>query len=603
MRTASRVCRRFAVGLAVASAFAACASASGGGSAQRTGRAERPETLQVAVLDFAATPRDPSGAAARLIRLVGRAVRAGATLVVLPEHALTGPLSGLRGREMEELVRQCSTTIAALARVAREQRVWLVTPVLEYDEETGDYHLVTVLLSDQGTEAGRFRKLGPRADRGDGVARPGGLRDLRPVRLPGGWVGILSGDDLEQGVARLAERGAGSMLVTASWEAADGVDWEAVIRDLARRHRVTLAVSNLQPARGDARRLTLVVGGDGEVVGRTATTGDGTVVLASVAEPPAEGLPLGLPPPPLPAVRAPSPESVALGRRLFFERRLSRDGRVSCATCHDPARAFTDGRTVAVGVEGRAGTRNTPTLLNAVYRSFVTWDGLVPSTPDQVRRALHGYDEMDLDRDDPVQPLDEDSGYREAFRALTGRAHVQQADVALVLTDYVRTLVSGGSAFDRYFYGGERTALGDDARRGFALFRGKAGCAACHAVGPTHALFSDGGVHNTGVGYQPALQYLGYAGDGLEVNFARFNPFKGEYVTPSLRDAARTAPYMHDGSMATLAEVVAYYDRGGTPNLFLDRRLRPLGLTAAEQAQLVAFLQSLDGAAAPEGTR
>jgi cytochrome c peroxidase len=484
--------------------------------------------------------------------------------------------------------------------------VWLVTPAVEYDEQTGDYHLVTVLLSDEGTEAGRFRKLAPRAERGDGVARPGGLRDLRPVRVPRAWVGVLSGDDLADGVGRLAERGARGILVTASWEAADGVDWDVVVRDLATRHHVTLAVSNLQAPPGAPRHLAFIVGDDGQAVGRTATTTDGTVVVAALTEPPAEDLPRGLPPPPLPAVRTPSPASVALGRRLFSEQRLSRDGRVSCATCHDPARAFTDGRTVAVGVEGRAGTRNTPTLLNAVYRSFVTWDGLVPSTFGQVRRALHGYEEMDLDRSDPVRPLDDDPGYREAFRALTGRAHVEGDDVALVLTDYVRTLLSGGSAFDRYFFAGERTALTADARRGFELFRGKAGCAACHAIGPTYALFSDGGLHNTGVGYQPALQYLGYAGDGLEVNFARFNPFKGEYVTPSLRDTARTAPYMHDGSLATLEDVVAYYDRGGTPNLFLDQRLRPLGLTPREQAELVAFVRSLDGdspAAVAAGSR
>lgn len=525
-----------------------------------------------------------AGNTAALTMLVRRAARAGARVIVLPEHGVTGVLTGQTSSRVEHMARGVEQSRSAFRQLARELHVWLVVPLLEYDGAVNRFYLTTNLIDDNGVRVASSRKLKPRPEFGDGVASQGGDRTLKSIETTLGRLGLLSGDDLSDGVPRLAERGAQTILVSASWRASDGVDWTSLARQLAAQYRVNLVVSNAETTASAPSFTSIVLSGgalatSAKADGRTALVSSvlQTERAASVAPP------LGLPSIPVPAHVQVTPESVERGRELFFDKRLSKDGTVSCATCHDPDHAFTDGLKVARGVYGRSGTRNTPTLLNLVYRPFVAWDGSVQSPVEQVARALRGWSEMDNSE------------------GLADRAEIDR--VAHAITDYLRTLLSGASRFDRYYYAGERLAISDDAKKGFELFRTKGGCAKCHHVTAAYALFTDNEFHNTGVGYHPRFQYLGYAGDGLEVNFARFNNFKGEYVTPSLRNIALTAPYMHDGSLATLTDVVHFYNTGGVANPFLDERIKPLHLTAHEEALIVRFLETLNGGGDAPGGR
>ncbi len=300
--------------------------------------------------------------------------------------------------------------------------------------------------------------------------------------------------------------------------------------------------------------------------------GDGPAIAIPV------GLDLHMPVPednPLTAAKA------ALGRRLFFDPILSADRAIRCATCHDPARAFADGRPRAVGVFGREGPRGAPSLLNAGYARRLFWDGRASSLDAQVLQPIVNPTEMGMSLDSVVARLRGSGEYRAAFAAAFPDG-VTATNLGRALASYVRTLLSGGAPVDR-FYDGDPAALGEDALRGFRLFVGKAGCNVCHLG----ALFSDDGFHNTGVGWGGAD--TGRHGvTGREEDRGRFN-------TPSLRNVALTAPYMHDGSLATLDDVVAFYDRGGNPNPNLAREVRPLGLTTRERADLAAFLRALTG--------
>ena len=287
---------------------------------------------------------------------------------------------------------------------------------------------------------------------------------------------------------------------------------------------------------------------------------------------------------PVPEDNPLTPVKVALGRRLFFDSLLSRDQSLSCASCHDPQRAFTDGRAVSRGVFGRQGTRSVPTLINRGYGTSHFWDGRTTSLEEQVLQPIRTAIEMDMTLEEVVMRLKRDEDYPELFQAAFGRT-VNAEDLAKALASYVRTILSGDSPFDRYA-NGERTALSGQARQGLRLFRGKGNCTACH-VGPN---FTDEGFHNTGIAWR----------DGTLLDPGRFTvtgkeAHRGAFKTPTLREIARTAPYMHDGSVGTLEEVVEFYDRGGDPNSYLDREVRPLDLTDEEQRALLAFLRSLSG--------
>jgi cytochrome c peroxidase len=251
-------------------------------------------------------------------------------------------------------------------------------------------------------------------------------------------------------------------------------------------------------------------------------------------------------------------EKIQLGRRLFFDRRLSRDGSVACSSCHDPDRAFSDGRPVAIGVFGRRGRRNAPALLNRAYGRLFFWDGRVATLEEQVLKPIEDPNEMDL-------PLAE----------AASRVALAPQEISRALASFVRSILSGDSPFDR-FVNGDRAALSSEEQSGLQLFRGKADCVACH-VGPN---FTDERLHNTGIAWRNG-------------RFTDLGAGEGNFKTPTLREAARTAPYMHDGSLATLQDVVEYYDRGGNRNPHLDAELHPLYLSLQEKTDLVLFLRSL----------
>jgi cytochrome c peroxidase len=257
-------------------------------------------------------------------------------------------------------------------------------------------------------------------------------------------------------------------------------------------------------------------------------------------------------------------EKVELGKKLFFDARLSRDNTLSCSTCHDPKRAFTDARPVSVGVADRVGTRRVPRLVNRGYGTSFFWDGRATTLEEQVIQPIQNPKELDVTLDEVSAKL-----------KLPVKA-IQEA-----LASYVRTILSGDSPYDRYLQGAG-DALTAQQRQGLRLFRGKAGCAVCH-VGPN---LTDERFHNTGIGW-PA--------DEGRLAVTRRESDRGAFKTPSLREAARTPPYMHDGSLKTLEEVIDFYDKGGKPNPSLDPEIHELKLSTEEKAALAAFLQALSG--------
>jgi cytochrome c peroxidase len=275
-----------------------------------------------------------------------------------------------------------------------------------------------------------------------------------------------------------------------------------------------------------------------------------------------------------------SPARAALGKRLFVEKRLSGDGTVACIDCHFPHLAFTDGRPKSLGIKGRLHRRNSPTLVNGALTKSQGWDGRTTALEAHVLGPMANPVAMDLPVEKALAFLEADSGYREDFQAAFGGGPTKER-LALALAAYHRTLYSVDAPFDR-FVAGDAKALGASARRGLALFGGKAQCSACHS-GTT---FSDEAFHvlGAGSGDDPGRGKL--TGVAAEL---------GAFKTPALREVARTAPYMHDGSIATLAEVVEFYDRGGNPHPNLDPRMKPLKLTAQEKADLVAFMEALSG--------
>jgi cytochrome c peroxidase len=333
---------------------------------------------------------------------------------------------------------------------------------------------------------------------------------------------------------------------------------------------------------------------------------------------------LGLPPVPVPAANSLTAAKIALGRKLFYDRRLSLNSTMSCAMCHIPEQGFTSNElATAIGIEGRSVRRNAPTMLNAAYLTRLFHDGREYNLEQQIWGPLLARNEMGNPAVGTVlRRLEELPDYRDPFAAAFGGRGPSMETVGQALASYQRTLVSGDSPFDRWYYGGAGTALGQAAQRGFRLFTGKAGCAACHSIGPEHALFTDNGFHNTGIGFRESMVgeppsrkvaiapgvvvdvptavisvVSEQAPDDLGLYEVTQDPDdRWKYRTPTLRNVALTAPYMHNGSLPTLDAVVAFYDAGGVPNEVLDPLVRPLGLSAAERADLVAFLRSLTGA-------
>jgi cytochrome c peroxidase len=323
---------------------------------------------------------------------------------------------------------------------------------------------------------------------------------------------------------------------------------------------------------------------------------------------------LGLPPVPSAPADAPSART-ALGKLLFFDQRLSGDGSVSCASCHQRERAFSDGLAVAKGIGQRLGTRNTPSLLNVAFNQSQFWDGRRADLESQALDPL--FDPREHGLRDPQALLAILSGepayvaaFRGAFPAETNPIDIER--VAQALAGFERTLLAGNSPFDRYYFKGEKAALSPAAVRGLALFRHDAQCVACHSIGTPHAMFADDKFHSLGVGLRrlgPELARItlrlasanqrGASVDQTALTadeiaalgrFAvTFNPADiAKFRTPSLRNVALTAPYMHDGSVATLEQAVELelYYRSAQAD-------RPLILTPLEKADLVEFLKSL----------
>ena len=304
-------------------------------------------------------------------------------------------------------------------------------------------------------------------------------------------------------------------------------------------------------------------------------------------------VPLGLPPLSYPEGRQPTVESTRLGRRLFFDPILSSDRTVSCASCHQPENWFTDGLPVAKGVGGQTGRRNTPGILNAAYWSRQFWDGRAADLEEQAGGPIANRAEMNLPHPVCLERLEADASYREDFRQVFGPGRITIARVTRAIASYERSLLSGNSAFDRYYFAGEQTALSASAIRGLEIFRNpeKGNCAACHLIGERSALFTDGLFHNLGTG----MDSTGELSDAGRYDQTRVDADRGAFRTPGLRNIAQTAPYMHDGRLKTLREVVDFYIGGGSSNPQLDPLIRPLLLTARERDDLVVFLQSLTG--------
>lgn len=292
-------------------------------------------------------------------------------------------------------------------------------------------------------------------------------------------------------------------------------------------------------------------------------------------------LPAHFDPMPIPAGNELTEKRVELGKMLFFDKALSRDGSVSCGSCHLQAHAFSDISPVSTGIEGRTGFRNSPPLFNLGYHPYYFFDGGVPTLELQILAPVQDVNEMDHEFPEAVAKMAQNPTYQELAKI----AYNREFD-AFVLTRaisaYERTLVSGNSAYDQYI-SGNTAALSDAAKRGLALFQSeRLSCAGCHSG----FNFTDYGFKNNGL-------YVDYPIDSGRMRVTTFEADRDKFKTPSLRNVALTAPYMHNGSKATLTDVIEHYNSGGAGHANQDPRIKPLQLTAQEKSDLLEFLHSL----------
>ncbi|MBS1829802.1 MAG: c-type cytochrome [Acidobacteria bacterium] len=301
---------------------------------------------------------------------------------------------------------------------------------------------------------------------------------------------------------------------------------------------------------------------------------------------------MGLPPVPIPSDNPPTAETIRLGRRLYYDTKLSRDNTVSCASCHSPTLGFADGRKVSSGVDGKTGARNAPTVWNAAFASAQFWDGRALTLEEQAAGPIANPVEMDLAHEQLEGRLNGDPAYRDLFTRAFGPGPITIEKVKKAIASFERTVVSGNSPFDRYQFGGDKKAMNESAIRGLAIFQDpkRGNCAVCHTIEKSHALFSDGKFHNIGTG----LDEQGEWRDKGRYEVTKLDADRGAFRTPTLRNIAKTAPYMHDGSQKTLREVVDFYVGGGSANPHLDKEIRELKLSQKDRADLVAFLEALN---------
>lgn len=304
-----------------------------------------------------------------------------------------------------------------------------------------------------------------------------------------------------------------------------------------------------------------------------------TVEVCRAAEPEKSSVPLGLEE--LPAVddNEMTEAKIALGKQLYFDKRLSADNTVSCASCHDPKKGWSNGDATAEGVGGQRGGRSAPTVINSAYQTYQFWDGRAGSLEEQALGPIANPIEMNLPVEDAVKKIAAIQGYATQFQAVFDES-VTAENLAKAIAAFERTILSGNAPYDR-FKAGDTSALSEQAQAGMKLFFGKANCSACH----TGHNFTDNAFHNLGV------NFLANEPDVGREAISKLGGDRGAFKTPSLREIARTGPYMHDGSLATLEDVVEYYNKGATPNEFLDEGIFPLKLTDEKKAALVAFLK------------
>lgn len=278
-------------------------------------------------------------------------------------------------------------------------------------------------------------------------------------------------------------------------------------------------------------------------------------------------------------------EKIELGRAIFFDKRMSKDNTIACASCHMAKKGFADGMPVSTGIKGQKGGRSAPVSFNRVYSKAQFWDGRAATLEDQsigpfTNPIEHGF----ANHDEMVAKMKKMPGYRKLFQEVFG-GEITIQDVGRAVASFQRTVLSGNSAVDKYDIGGDQNALSDSAKRGLELFRGKARCTRCHSG----FNFTDEKFHNLGIGW-----------DDNKVDLGRYMETKnpediGAFKTPTLREIARTAPYMHDGRFKSLEEVVKFYNQGGVKNPHQDNTIIPLEMTDDEQQDLVAMLKSLNG--------
>jgi cytochrome c peroxidase len=297
---------------------------------------------------------------------------------------------------------------------------------------------------------------------------------------------------------------------------------------------------------------------------------------------PLDAVPLGLNDRDVPKDNPLTEARVQLGRTLFFDPILSADQTVACASCHEPAHGFAGPEARPRGIRGQRTPRKAPTLFNRAYGTAFFWDGRETTLEAQALRPIEDPTEMGAKLPDVVQRLQASGDYKDRFEAAFPDG-VTATNLGRALACFERVLLRGDSAVDRFRRKGEQTALTPAERHGLWLYESKAGCWQCHRG----ANFTDERFHNTGVGWGKEPPDLGRAA------VTRRDEDRGKFKTPTLRGVALTAPYMHDGSLATLEDVVEFYNRGGGANKNLDPLLRPLELSKEEVSALVAFLKAL----------
>lgn len=304
--------------------------------------------------------------------------------------------------------------------------------------------------------------------------------------------------------------------------------------------------------------------------------------------------PLGLPPVPIPADNPPTADTIALGRRLYYDPQLSADGTISCASCHAPQFAFSDEHPVSFGVGKKTGNRHSPTVINSAYNLLQFWDGRAPSLEEQAKGPMANPVEMAHTLDGVVKHLQADPEYVALFKKAWGTDQINMDMVAKSIASFERTVIAGDSPFDRYYYGHDKKALSPAAQRGLKLFTDpkKANCEVCHTIGKTSALFTDNKFHNLGIG----ADLQGKLNDVGRFNETKKDEDMGCFKTPTLRNLAHRAPFMHDGSFPTVKDTLAHYIGGGNKNDHLDKEIHALDfLTFDERDDLLQFLDSLNG--------